>query len=97
MLGIVILICLLLGPRAGWVKRFLPTTANRVVFVTIVSALIVVWVVQAIGNLNQGVQGEGYFGLAISAVCAGSLYRFISEWWLKDTSSEGSSSTGRLP
>ena len=32
MIGLAILVCLLAGPDGKWVKKFLPTTANRLVF-----------------------------------------------------------------
>jgi hypothetical protein len=72
---IIVLIVLLFGPRAKWVKRFLPNTANRVVFLVIISGLIVGWF--------EGDRGEGYFSVVLALLCAGFLDRFISEWWLK--------------
>lgn len=36
MIGLAILVCLLAGPNGKWVKKFLPTTANRLVFLIIV-------------------------------------------------------------
>jgi hypothetical protein len=80
---VVVLIVLLFGPRAKWVKRFLPNTANRVVFMVIISALIVGWFVMGILNVVEGDTGEGYFGVGLAMLCAGALYRFISERWLK--------------
>jgi hypothetical protein len=78
-----ILIILLVGPRAGWVKRFLPNTANRVVFTVLISALIVTWLGMGIAALLQGAQSDGYIDLVFSLLTAGAFYRFISEWWLK--------------
>jgi hypothetical protein len=49
----------------------------------IISALIVGWCVMGIINVVEGDRGEGYFGVALAVLCAGALYRFISEWWLK--------------
>jgi hypothetical protein len=80
---IIVLIVLLFGPRAKWVKRFLPNTANRVVFIVIISALIVGWFVMGVFNVVEADRGEGYFGMAIAVLCGGALYRFISEWWLR--------------
>jgi ABC-type arginine/histidine transport system permease subunit len=80
---IIVLIVLIFGPRAKWVKRFLPNTANRVVFMVIISALIVGWFVMGIINVVEGDRGEGYFSVVLALLCAGALYRFISEWWLK--------------
>ena len=45
-MGVVVLVCLLTGPHARWVKRFLPNTANRAAFVVIVIGIIVSWIVQ---------------------------------------------------
>jgi hypothetical protein len=80
---IIVLIGLLFGPHSKGVKRFLPNTANRVVFMVVMSALIVDWFVMGIIKVVEGDRGEGYFGVALAVLCAGALYRFISEWWLK--------------
>ena len=82
MLAIPMFLCLLVGPRAKWVKRFLPSTANRIVFVVIVVALIVAWIVQGTGSLTHGDRG-GYVTLAFAVLSGGALYRFIYDWWLK--------------
>jgi len=81
MLAIPIFLCLLFGPRAKWVKRFLPSTANRVVFVLIVVGLIVAWIVQGAGSVNHGDRG-GYVNLIFAVLCFFALYRFIHEWWV---------------
>ena len=82
-MGIVILICLLTGPNARWVKRFLPNTPNRIVFLIIVIALIVAYTVLGIGSVSHGERGEGYFTLTVAALCGIALYRFIYDWWLR--------------
>jgi len=82
MLAIPIFLCLLVGPHAKWVKRFLPSTANRIVFVVIVAALIVVWIVQGTGSVTHGDRG-GYITLTFAVLCGAALYRFIYDWWLR--------------
>ena len=82
MLAIPIFICLLMGPRAKWVTKFLPSTANRIVFVVIVLALIVAWIVLGVGSVSHGDRG-GYLNLTFAALSGAALYRFIYEWWLR--------------
>ncbi len=82
MLAIPIFACLLMGPRAKWVTKFLPSTANRVVFVLIIVGLIVAWTIQGAGSLTHGDRG-GYFNLTLAVLCGGTLYRFIHDWWLR--------------
>lgn len=82
MLAIPIFACLLMGPRAKWVTKFLPSTANRIVFLVIVIALIVAWSVLAAGSVSHGDRG-GYVNLTFAALCGAALYRFIYEWWIR--------------
>ena len=82
-----IFLCLLFGPRAKWVKRFLPSTANRVVFVLIVVGLIVAWIIEGTGSVNHGGRG-GYVNIVFAVLCSFPLYRFIHEWWV-NTRPEG--------
>ena len=82
MLAVVLFACLVLGPRAKWVKRILPNTANRIVFVVIVIALAITWMVQGFGTVSHGDKGEGYFTLTFATLCGLSLFRFIYDWWL---------------
>jgi len=82
-MGIVIFICLLSGPHARWVKKFLPNRTNRIVFVLIVSGIIVAWIVQAAEAINRGHRGQEYFPLASAVLCCSALYRFIHVWWIK--------------
>jgi len=86
-LGIVIFVCLLTGPHARWVRRFLPNTANRVVFVLVVTGIIVAWVVQALGLVKRG-RGEEYFPLTFALLCGGALYRFVHVWWVRRTGTQ---------
>jgi hypothetical protein len=80
MIQVCLLMCLVMGPRAKWSKRFLPNTINRVLFVVIVSVLILVGVVGGVENSDRG---EGYFTLVMSILLAAGLYRFIAHWWLR--------------
>jgi high-affinity Fe2+/Pb2+ permease len=80
---IVVLIVLLFGPRAKWVKRLLPNTANRVVFGVVISALILGWTIMGVLNVIKGESREGYIGVALGLACALLFFRFISEWRLK--------------
>lgn len=73
MLLLAILICLLVGPNAKWVKRFLPNNANRIVFVTAITGLVIAWLIQGIGNITHGDRGEGYFTLTLSALSCRAL------------------------
>jgi hypothetical protein len=82
-MGVVIFICLLSGPHARWVKKFLPNTTNRILFILIVSGIIVAWIVQAVEVINHGQRGQEYFPLAFAVLCGGALYRFIHVWWVK--------------
>lgn len=82
MLAIAIFLCLLMGPNAKWVKRFLPGTANRIVFLVIVVGLILAWLVQGTGSVKHGDHG-GYITLTFAVLCGGALYRFIYDWWLR--------------
>lgn len=86
MLGIIIFVCLCMGPRAKWVKRFLPGTANRVVFVIIVTAMIVAWVIQGVGGVDHGGRGVAYFTLIFAVLFCAGLWRFIYEWWIRSQS-----------
>jgi hypothetical protein len=81
-LAIPIFLCLLVGPHARWVKRFLPNTANRVVFVVIIAAVIVALIVQGASGAAHG-DGGGYLNLTFGVLCGAALYRFIYEWWLR--------------
>jgi hypothetical protein len=81
-LAIPIFLCLLMGPHARWVKRFLPSTANRVVFVVIIVAVIVALIVQGAGGVTHG-DREGYFDLTFAVLCGIALHRFVYEWWLR--------------
>jgi hypothetical protein len=81
--GLLIFVCLLTGPHARWVKRFLPNTANRVVFVLIVTGMIVAWVVQGIELMKHGERGQEYFPFAFALLCGGALYRFVHVWWVR--------------
>jgi hypothetical protein len=83
MVGVIILVCLLTGPRAKWVKRFLPNTANRIVFIVIVALGIIASTLQGASSLSHGDRGEGYFTLVFNALCVAALLRFIYDWWLK--------------
>jgi hypothetical protein len=74
---------LLSGPRAKWVKRFLPTTANRIVFVALVSLAILASTFQGVDSISRGDQGAGYFTLGFNVLCIAALFRFIYDWWLK--------------
>jgi hypothetical protein len=80
---ILFLFVLISGPHAKWVKRFLPNNANRIAFVVIVSPLIAGLFIMDIVIVVQGERG-GYIGMALSVLCFVALYRFISDWWLKD-------------
>ena len=82
MLAIPIFLCLLVGPHAKWVKRFLPSTANRIVFVIIVAALIVAWIVQGTGSVTHRGR-EGYITWTFAVLYGAALYRFIYDWWLR--------------
>jgi hypothetical protein len=82
-LGLVILLCLILGPRAKWVKRILSSTANRIVFVLIVGAIVVAWIVEGVNTLAQGDRGGGYATLGVAFIFGAALYRFIHDWWLR--------------
>ena len=82
-MGLLIFVCLLTGPHARWVKRFLPNTANRVVFVLIVTGMIVAWVVQGIELMKHGERGQEYFPFAFALLCGGALYRFVHVWWVR--------------
>ena len=82
-MGIVVFACLLAGPHARWVKRFLPTTANRVVFVVIVTGVIVAWLVQGFQFLRTDAHGKEYFPFAYAILCGGAIYRFVHVWWVK--------------
>jgi hypothetical protein len=53
-MGLILFACLLSGPKARWVKRFLPNTANRVVFVIIVGALILALGLQGYKTFTGG-------------------------------------------
>jgi xanthine/uracil permease len=79
-LAIPIFLCLLVGPRAKWVKRFLPSTANRIVFVVIVVALIVAWIVEGTGSVSRGDRG-GYVILTFAVLCGAALCRFVYDGW----------------
>ena len=81
-MGIVIFICLLTGPHAKWVKRFLPNTANRVIFVLIVAGIIAAWIVQGVEIMRHD-PGKEYFAFASAILCSGALYRFIHVWWVR--------------
>jgi len=83
MLGILLIACLIMGPRQRWVKKFLPNTANRVVFTVVIVALIVFSLFQGISVLALGERGLGYYTLAYSVLCIVGLYRFIHVWWIR--------------
>lgn len=70
------------GTHARWVKRFLPSTANRVVFVVILVAVTVALIVQGAGGVTQEDRG-GYFDLTFAVLCGAALHRFVYEWWLR--------------
>jgi hypothetical protein len=72
-----------MGPRAKWAKRFLPNSANRIVFLILVCTLIVVWMVQGVGDVVHGDRGEGYFTVTYAVLCGAALCRFIYEWWMR--------------
>jgi hypothetical protein len=82
-MGLILFACLLSGPKARWVKRFLPNTANRVVFVIIVGALILALGLQGYKTFTGGTLEGGYFPFVEALLCAVALYRFIVEWWLR--------------
>ena len=83
MLATPIFLCLLVGPHARWVKRFLPNTANRVVFVVIIAAVIVALIVQGASGVTHG-DGGGYLNLSVSPLlCGAALYRFVYQLWLR--------------
>jgi hypothetical protein len=82
-MGIVIFICLLTGPHTKWVKRFLPNTANRVIFVVIVTGMVAAWIVQGTELINHAKGGEQYFPFACAILCGGALYRFVHVWWVR--------------
>jgi hypothetical protein len=83
MLGIIVVICLFLGPKSKVVKRFLPNTANRAVFVAFVSALILLWTVMGISSISSGSPMEGDFDLGFAGLTGIALYRYIAVWWMK--------------
>jgi hypothetical protein len=64
------------------VKRFLPNTANRVVFVVIIAAVIVALIIQGASGVTHG-DGGGYLNLTFGGLCGATLYRFVYEWWLR--------------
>jgi hypothetical protein len=72
-----------MGPHAQWVKRFLPNTANRLVFIVIVVALIVASVVVGTNLFHRGETFGGYFYIAQGLLCGGALTRFPYTWWFK--------------
>lgn len=83
MLGIIVFIVLLSGPHAKWVQKFLPNTANRIVFTVPVAVCIVAWLVVGIGDIATGNRGEGFFSLVLSVLVGAAFYRFVNEWWFK--------------
>jgi hypothetical protein len=83
MLGIIVFVVLLSGPQAKWVKRFLPNTANRIVFTVPIVICIVAWLGFGINDIIVGNRGEGIFSLALSLIVGAAFYRFANEWWLK--------------
>ncbi len=90
-MGIVVFVCLLTGPKARWVKRFLPNTTNRVVFVVIVSGMIVAWVAQGVELMKAGGLGRDYyFPFTFALLCGGALYRFVHVWWMRPEKSAAS-------
>jgi hypothetical protein len=80
MIGILLLVCLISGPRTKWASKCLPNTLNRVVFSVFVSVCIVVWLVSGVSSISSGDTGAGWFTLATSALTAFALYRFIAFW-----------------
>jgi len=80
---IIVFFVLVSGPNAKWVKRFLPDTANRVLFTAAMSALLLGWFVMGVVSIVQGRAGEGLFSIALSVACAAALYPFIAAWWLR--------------
>lgn len=82
-MGIVVFLCLLTGPHARWVKRFLPNTPNRAVFVLIVTGMIVAWIVQGLELMKPHGRGREYFPFTFALLCSGALYRFIHVWWVR--------------
>ncbi len=83
MLGLVIFVCLLRGPSAKWVQRFLPSTANRIVFVLLVGVFVVASLFQGAASVAHGDRGEGYFTLTFAVLCIAALFRFVYDWWLR--------------
>jgi hypothetical protein len=82
MIGLAILVCLLAGPDGKWVKKFLPTTANRLVFLITVLFIVGSGISQGIDSLRHGEKGLGYFSLAMYGLCVLALWRFINSWWI---------------
>jgi hypothetical protein len=72
-MGVGVFVCLLTGPHARWVKRFLPNTANRAMFVIIVTGIIVAWIVQALELMKRDGRGQEYFSLTFALLCSCAL------------------------
>ena len=87
-MGVGVFVCLLTGPHARWVKRFLPNTANRAMFVIIVTGIIVAWIVQALELMKRDGRGQEYFPRTFALLCSGALYRFIHVWWVRPGSQQ---------
>jgi len=52
------------------------------VFVIIVAALIVAWIVQGTGSVTHRGR-EGYITWTFAVLYGAALYRFIYDWWLR--------------
>jgi hypothetical protein len=83
LLAVPLFLCLLIGPHARWVRRFLPDTANRLLFIAIVVALIVASVIEGTTLLHRGQTFGGYFYITQALLCGSALIRFPYIWWFK--------------
>jgi hypothetical protein len=84
MIGIVIFLCLLAGPNAGWVKKFLPNTATRLVFLALMLLIMALGIEQEI----RAIADTATLGCAIAVsigIISGlfALWRFVNAWWIR--------------